>query len=151
MKVVYGLYNFCFPFSGNLTMLNYLLSLWNTKMLIQKNFFPRRQLKISWCGQLSYDNQYMQDIQKGNQTHLQKQITLHHHIAINRHKSSSPNIMVTPFTQQGLPCKFTNIHSTTIQLYCRYVEKFAFWLVIYIKKHSIQLTIKHQQLNKTRS
>ena len=40
----------------------------------------------------------------------------------------------------------------TIQLYCLYVEKFAFWLVIYIKKkHSIQLTIKPQQLNKTRS
>ena len=39
----------------------------------------------------------------------------------------------------------------TIQLYCLYVEIFAFWLVIYIKKHSIQLTIKHRQLNKTRS
>ena len=30
----------------------------------------------------------------------------------------------------------------TIQLYCLCVEKFAFWLVIYIK-HSIHLTIKH--------
>ena len=34
----------------------------------------------------------------------------------------------------------------TIQLYCLCVEKFAFWLVIYIK-HSIYLSIKHQQLN----
>ena len=53
----------------------------------------------------------------------------------------------------------------TIQLYCLCVEKFAFWLVIYIKtfskmnnktsiiyiKNSIKLTIKHQQLNETRS
>ena len=30
----------------------------------------------------------------------------------------------------------------TIQLYCLCIEKFAFWLVIYIK-HSIHLTIKH--------
>ncbi len=35
-----------------------------------------------------------------------------------------------------------------IQLYCLCVEKFAFWLVIYIK-HSIHLTIK-QQLSETR-
>ena len=38
----------------------------------------------------------------------------------------------------------------TIQLYCLCVEKFAFWLVIYIKL-SIHFTIKHQQFNKTRS
>ena len=37
----------------------------------------------------------------------------------------------------------------TIQLYCLCVEKFAFWLVIYIKQ-SIYLTIKHQRLNETR-
>ena len=40
---------------------------------------------------------------------------------------------------------------STIQLYCLCVEKFAFWLVIYNNKKSIQLTIKNQQLNKTRS
>ena len=42
----------------------------------------------------------------------------------------------------------------TIQLYCLCVEKFAFWLVIYIK-HSIHLTIKHSDSmkhgNKNRS
>ena len=42
------------------------------------------------------------------------------------------------------------IQYNTIQLYCLCVENFAFWLVIYIK-HSIQLTIKHQQLSETRS
>ena len=35
-----------------------------------------------------------------------------------------------------------------IQLYCLRVEKFAFWLIIYIK-HSMHFTIKHQQFNKT--
>ena len=38
----------------------------------------------------------------------------------------------------------------TVQLYCLCVEKFAFWLVIYIK-HSIHFTMKHQIFNKTRS
>ena len=36
----------------------------------------------------------------------------------------------------------------TIQLYCFCVEKFAFWLNIYIN-HSIHFTIKQQQFNKT--
>ena len=42
------------------------------------------------------------------------------------------------------------IQYNTIQLYCLCVEKFAFWLVIYIK-HSVHLTRGHQQLNETRS
>ena len=45
---------------------------------------------------------------------------------------------------------FLTLECNTIQLYCLCVEKCAFWLVIYIK-HSIHLTIKHQQLNETRS
>ena len=46
--------------------------------------------------------------------------------------------------------QYNTIQYNTIQLYCLCVENFAFWLVIYIK-HSIQLTIKHQQLSETRS
>ena len=45
---------------------------------------------------------------------------------------------------------YNTIQYNTIQLYCLCVEKFAFWLVIYTK-HSTHLTIKHQQLNETRS
>ena len=41
------------------------------------------------------------------------------------------------------------IQDNAIQLYCLWVEKFAFLLVIYIK-HSIHLTIKRQQLNEAR-
>ena len=48
-----------------------------------------------------------------------------------------------------------NCHQSTyntiqykIQLYCLCVEKFAFWLIIYIK-HSVHFTIKHQQFNRT--
>ena len=40
------------------------------------------------------------------------------------------------------------IQYNTIQLYCLYVEKFAFWLVIYIKTFNT-VNNKHQQLNKT--
>ena len=44
----------------------------------------------------------------------------------------------------------SQVQYIAIQLYYLFVEKFAFWLIIYIK-HSIHLTIKHQQLNETRS
>ena len=51
----------------------------------------------------------------------------------------------------------SHVQYIAIQLYYLFVEKFAFWLIIYIK-HSIHLTIKHsihltikQRLNETRS
>ena len=54
-----------------------------------------------------------------------------------------------PFENHLGRLKATMAVSNTLQLYCLCVEKFAFWLVIYIK-HSIHLTIKHQ-LNETLS
>ena len=42
------------------------------------------------------------------------------------------------------------VQYNTIQLYCLCLEKFAFWLIIYIK-HSIHFKIKHQQFNETRN
>ena len=41
-----------------------------------------------------------------------------------------------------------HLPQNTVQLYCLCVEKFAFWLVIYIKTFN---TVKHQQLNETQS
>ena len=49
------------------------------------------------------------------------------------------------FTPEA-PSNLEIIHTTWLSC----VEKFAFWLVVFIK-HSIYLTIKHQQLNETRS
>ena len=40
------------------------------------------------------------------------------------------------------------IQYNMVQLYCLWVEKFAFWLVIYIK-HSIRFTIKHEQFSQS--
>ena len=44
----------------------------------------------------------------------------------------------------------SQVQYNAIQLYYLCVEKFAFWLVIYIKRPT-HFTIKHQQFNKTRS
>jgi len=44
----------------------------------------------------------------------------------------------------------SQVQKDTIQLHCLYVEKFAFWLVIYIK-HSIHFTIKHKQADENRN
>ena len=42
---------------------------------------------------------------------------------------------------------YNTVYYNSVQLYCLFVEKFAFWFIIYIK-HSMHCTIKHQQFYK---
>ena len=63
-------------------------------------------------------------------------------------RSKSHNVRHIAFCYQDVISKM--VEYNTIQLYCPCVEKFAFWLVMYIK-HSVHLTIKHQKFSKTLS
>ena len=42
---------------------------------------------------------------------------------------------------------YSTVYYNSVQLYYLFVEKFAFWFIIYIK-HSMHCTIKHQQFYK---
>ena len=73
---------------------------------------------------------------------MDKVVSTNHDLFEEKGEPKRYQTEVLPLTNLKPVFFFSFFFYNTIQLYCLCVEKFAFWLVIYIK-HSIHLTIKH--------